>query len=79
MNPDIKTKVKLPTFNWDKILVRSAIAMGVVTGIALISRARGAIIAAEVIDVGVILMLLSLGTYAIIARSIKSDDTSDKS
>ena len=53
--------------------------MGVVTGIALISRARGAIIAAEVIDVGVILMLLSLGTYAIIARSIKSDDTSDKS
>ena len=69
MNPDIKTKVKLPSFNWDKILVRSAIAMAIVTGIALITRARSMIIAAEIIDIGLILFLLGLGAFAVIAKS----------
>ena len=70
MNPDLKTPVKLPTFNWDAILKRSALLMVIVTCIALLSRARTLLALAELFDVGVILVLLGLGTYALIARSV---------
>ena len=79
MNPDIKTEVKLPTINWDKILKYSAISIVVVTAIAFISRARSILIVAEIIDVSIILFLIGLGTFALIAKSLKNTNRPKKS
>lgn len=68
MNPDLKTPLDLPPVNWDKVLIRSAALMLIVTVIAFATRARTLIRVAEVIDIAVILGLLGFIAYAIIAR-----------
>ena len=74
MNPDIKTEVKLPKFNWDKILIRSALLMAIVTIVSFVSRWRSLVLVAEVVDVVVVLFLLGLGTFALIAKSCEKSD-----
>lgn len=74
MNPDLKSPVKLPCFNWDRILKRSAFLVVIVTTIALLSRARTLIALAELFDIAIILGLVVLGGYALIARSLTKSD-----
>ncbi len=78
---DHKDPVNLPPVDWNKWLPRIAIAMAVVFVVALISRARAMMIGAGVLDVGILLALLAVGTYGVLRRysapRSKSDD--DKS
>lgn len=72
MSPnDLRQPLHLPPVNWNKILIWSASAMGIVTLFALLSRARTFLILAQILDVTLILGLLAVATYALIRSSQK--------
>lgn len=68
MNPRLDQPLDIPKPDWDRLLKRTAIAMVIVTGIAIATRARSLIILAEVLDVVAILGLLAFATYGLIVR-----------
>ncbi len=69
-NPDIKTPVKLPfSINWNKVFIISASMLGLSLVVALLFRSRTLIRIIEVLDIGVILTLLAIATYALIQNS----------
>lgn len=79
MSSNLKKEVILPNINWDKILVRSALLMAIVTILGFASRWKTILIAAEFIDVAVIVGLLVLAAFALIVKSVqsKSETTND--
>lgn len=68
---DTKTPLKFPKFNWDKILVRIAMALCVTFVLALVLRIRAILIAIEVIDTVLVLALLACAFFAIVQRFSK--------
>lgn len=68
---DVKTKLNLPEFPWDRILKICAIILGVSLVAALCIRSQTVVRIVQVIDVLVILGLILFATFAILKRYTK--------
>lgn len=68
---DTNDQIKLPKFRWERVLVLTLIWLGIFMLIALITRSRTMMIAAQILDVIVVLALIGFTGYAFLKAYAK--------
>lgn len=65
---NLNTPLKLPPFNWEKILFSCVAALGALLLLGIITRARAILIAFDLVLLSTLSLLLVAAAYAIVRR-----------